>query len=80
MKGTEIVYEIMKQKGITMAILAEKLGYTTISGVSGRLYNKHDMRADSLADFLDVLDCDLVIRSRLKDKQEWVISGSSDKE
>lgn len=75
MKSTTVVAELMKDKGISMARMAEKMGYKTPSCISDRIYNKHDMRADILAKFLDELDCELVIRSKLKDHREWIVTS-----
>lgn len=78
MKGKEIVSEVMTFRGMSNNVLAEKLGYSFASGVSERLRGKQDMRADVLAKFLEQLDCELVVRSKLKDKKEWVITASEE--
>ena len=75
MNGIEIVNEIMKQKGVTRAALAERLGYAHPSGVSERLRGLQDMRADTLAKFLEALDCELIVRSKRNDGTEWTITG-----
>ena len=75
MNGIEIVNEIMKQKGVTRAALAERLGYAHPSGVSERLRGLQDMRADTLAKFLDALDCELVVRSKSGDGKEWIVTA-----
>ena len=73
MNAKEIVSEIMKKRGYTNAVLAEKLKYPTVSGVSERLRGKQDMRVDTLVKFLDAMDCEVVIRSRTTDKAEWKV-------
>lgn len=73
MNAKEIVSEIMKKRGFTNASLAKKLNYPTASGVSERLRGKQDMRADTLVKFLEAMDCEVVIRSKLSDKMEWTI-------
>lgn len=75
MLGKDVVESAMKVRGMSMAVLAEKLGYATPSGVSQRLYGKQDMRVDTLAKFLKALDCKIVIKSNLSDKTVWVIDG-----
>jgi transcriptional regulator with XRE-family HTH domain len=73
MNAKQIVSEIMKKRGFTNAALAEKLKYPTASGVSERLRGKQDMRVDTLVKFLDAMDCEVVIKSKLNDKLEWKI-------
>ena len=74
MNGKQIVSEIMKKRGFTNAALAEKLKYPTASGVSERLRGKQDMRVDTLAKFLEAMDCEVIVRSKLTDKLEWTIN------
>lgn len=73
MNAKQIVSEIMKKRGFTNTALAAKLNYPTASGVSERLRGKQDMRVDTLAKFVGAMDCEVVIRSKLSDKSEWVI-------
>ena len=73
MNGKEIVAEVMKKRGFTNAALAKKLDYPTPSGVSERLRGKQDMRVDTLAKFLEAMDCEVIIRSKLNDKMEWKV-------
>ena len=80
MLGKEVVASAMKLRGMSMAVLAKKLGYATPSGVSQRLYCKEDMRVDTLAKFLKALDCKIVIKSNLSDKTVWVIDGEDEEE
>lgn len=75
MLGKEVVEKAMKLRGMSSPVLARKLKYATTSGVTERLYGKQDMRADTLAKFLEALDCEIVIRSTLADKTVWVING-----
>jgi transcriptional regulator with XRE-family HTH domain len=73
MNAKPIVAEIMKKRGFTNSALATKLNYPTASGVSERLRGKQDMRVDTLAKFLDAMDCEVIIRSKLSDKLEWKV-------
>ena len=73
MNGKQIVTEIMKKRGHTFASLAKSLGYPTASGVSERVRGKQDMRADTLVKFLEAMDCEVIIKSKLNDKMEWKI-------
>lgn len=71
MKPNEIVKEIMKQRGYSYAAVAEKLGKSTPSAISNPLSREKGMRVDVLMEMLEAMDCELVIRSKLKDKSEW---------
>lgn len=75
MLGKEVVEKALKLRGMSMVVLAKKLGYATTSGVSERLYGKLDMRADTLAKFLDALDCEIIVKSRLNDRTVWPVDG-----
>ena len=75
MNGKKAVVEIMKAKGYTSKLLAEKLGYTTVSGVTERLRGAQDMRVDTLVKFLEQMDCELIIRSRTEDKLVWKVDA-----
>lgn len=74
MNSKQIVSALIKQKGFTAQALAEKLGYKTASGVTERIRGKHEMRVDTLIALLDAMDCELVIRSKLKDKTEYPVT------
>lgn len=73
MNSKQIVSEIMKKRGFTNTALAEKLKYPTVSGVSERLRGKQDMRVDTLVKFLEAMDFEVVIRSKLSDKMEYIV-------
>ena len=73
MNAKQIVSEIMKKRGFTNSALAEKLNYPTASGVSERLRGKQDMRVDTLVKFLEAMDCEVIIKSKLNDKMEWTV-------
>ena len=75
MKANEVVYEIIKLRGYTITYLATKLGYKTQSMLSDKLTrNARGMRVDTLQSILKELDCELVIRSKAKDKTEWLLT------
>lgn len=80
MNAKNTVKEIMRVRGHNHRTLAAKLGYVTQngdvlpSGVSNRLSGAQEMRVDTLVKFLEELDCELVIKSRTADKQEWKIT------
>lgn len=72
---SETIREVMKQKGFTHALLAEKLGYKFPSGVTTKLQRVNGLRVDTLIKFLEAMDCELVIRSKTTDKSEWVLKA-----
>lgn len=78
MNSKSIVKDIMKMRGMTNATLAEKLGYATASAVSERLRGKQDMRVDTLIKFLEAMDCEVVIRSKLSDKSKWTVTAEEE--
>ena len=82
MNSKQIVAEVMDMRGWSQKMLAEKLGYATVTGVANRLNGKStkDMSVSNLVQFLSLMDCEVVVRSRTKDKKEWVISSSDEAE
>lgn len=80
MNSKQIVAEVMNMRGVSQKMLAEKLGYATVTGVANRLNNKStkDMNVSNLVQFLSLMDCEVVVRSRTKDKKEWIVSSSDD--
>ena len=79
MNEIEIVKTMMKIKGASGAILAEKLGYNTPSGVTNRLQSK-TMTVEKLIELLDALDCELVIKHKMGDKETFVVDNGNRKE
>ena len=73
MKADEIIKNIMKLRGFSNYSLADKLGYSTASGVSEKLRRKQGMRIDNLVTFAEAMACEVIIRSKLKDKEEWKV-------
>lgn len=73
MKVGEIVKSIFKERNVSYLTVAQKLGHKHASAVSNRLDDKRSLQVDNLLNILHVLDCELVIRSKTKDKTEWVI-------
>ena len=80
MKVGEIVRGILKDRNVSYAAVAQKLGYKHPSAVSNRLDDKRSLQVDNLINILQALDCELVIRSTTKDKTEWVIDLSDTKD
>lgn len=74
MNSKKIVRNIMKMRGHTYESLANKLGYEKPNRVSERLRNSGEMRVDTLVKFLAEMDCELIIKSKLQGKEEWIVS------
>lgn len=72
----KIVKEIIKFRGHSYLSLAKKLGHEHASAVSNRLTDKSPIQINVLLRMIDALDCELVIRSKTKDKTEWIVSGT----
>jgi DNA-binding Xre family transcriptional regulator len=66
------IKDIMSKRGYTQKFLAEKLGFTTTSGVSEKLRRKEGMRVNTLLKFVNAMECDVVIRSRTSN-DEWKV-------
>lgn len=76
MNSKQVVSEVMNVRGFSQKTLAEKLGYATATGVANRLNGKttKEMNVATLVEFLACMDCEVIVRSTLKDKQEWKIT------
>lgn len=77
MKPNEIVKDIMKLRGFSNASLANKLGKSTASAVSNPLSRENGMRIDTFLEMIEAMDCEVVVKSQLKDKIEWKITNRS---
>ena len=78
MKPNEIVKEIMKLRGFSNQSLAKKLGKPTASAVSNPLSRENGMRIDTLMEMVEAMDCEVVVRSTLKDKSEWIMKANGE--
>lgn len=74
MNEIEIVKAMMKTKKASGAVLAEKMGYKTASAVTNRLQSK-TMTVEKLVELLGALDCELVIRHKIGDKETFVVDN-----
>lgn len=79
MNEIEIVKAMMKTKGASGAVLAEKLGYNTASAVTNRLQSK-TMTVEKLVELLSALDCELVIKHKMGDKEAFVVDNENRKD
>lgn len=75
MNEIEIVKALMKAKGHSGKTLAEKMGYNTPSGVTNRLQSK-TMTVEKLIEMLDAMDCELIIKNKVGDKEAFVVDNT----
>ncbi len=76
MNEIEIIKNMMKIKKASGAVLAEKMGFKTASGVTNRLQSK-TMTVEVLIKILEALDCELVIRHKMGDKESFVVDNEN---
>ena len=76
MNEIEIIKTIMKSKGLTGAMLANKLGHNTPSAVTNRLQSK-TMTVEVLIRLVDSLDCELIIRDKVNPCDFFVVDNTN---
>ena len=64
---------IFKFRNMSYGYVAEKVG-VTLQTVSDKLNKKSSMSVSTLLKLCEATDCEVVIRSKMKDKSEWVIT------
>ena len=74
MNEKDIVREIMKKRGWSQSMLAHEAGFAGQTNITGLLNNnKNGIRVDKLYILLKAMGCEIVIRDKMGDKQEWKI-------
>ena len=76
MNEIEIVKTLMKAKGFSGAKLADKMGFNTASAVTNRLQGK-TMTVEKLIELLAAMDCELVIKNTVGDKESFVVDNEN---
>lgn len=76
MNEIEIVKALMKAKKMSGKTLAEKMGYNTASGVTNRLQSK-TMTVEKLVEMLDAMDCELIIKNKVGDKESYKVENEN---
>lgn len=76
MNEIEIVKTLMKGKGFSGARLADKMGFKTASAVTNRLQSK-TMTVEKLIELLSAMDCELVIKNTVGDKESFVVDNEN---
>jgi transcriptional regulator with XRE-family HTH domain len=74
MNEIDAVKALTRSKGVSGAVLAEKLGYNTPSAVTNRLQSK-TMTVEVLIKLLEAMDCELIIKNKVGDKESFVIDN-----
>lgn len=75
MKPNETVRDIMRVRGFSNQSLATKLGKSTASAISNPLSREKGMRIDTFIEMVEGMDCEVIVRSNLKDKTEWRVTN-----
>ena len=75
----DVVKKLMDIKGMSGATLADKLGYKTASAVTNRLQSK-TMTVEKLIELLDAMDCELIIKNKVGDKESFVVTNENRRE
>lgn len=76
MNEIEIVKALMKTKKVSGAVLADKLGFNTASAVTNRLQSK-TMTVEVLVNLLAAMDCELIIKNKVGDKESFVVDNEN---
>lgn len=81
MNSREIIYAAIKTRGYTQSLLAEKAGYKTTSTINDMLArNKNGMRVDNFIKLLEIMDFEVVVRSKTKSGEEWKVCNTDTQE
>lgn len=78
MNEIEIVKKLSQDKKMSYAIIAEKVGFSTPSGVSNRLSGR-SMTVEVLIQILEAMDCELIIKNKVGDKEVYTVSNENRK-
>jgi len=74
MDERKLIKYLLKEIGWPQERLAKEAGFARQSNITGMLNNnKGGMRVANLIAFAEAMDCEVVIRSKLKDREEWVV-------
>ena len=74
MNASEIIKELIRFRGWSQSILAEKAGFKSQSNITGILNNsKGGIKIDNLVKLAGAMGCEVIIRDTMGSKKEWVI-------
>ena len=78
MNGQKLVKAVMEERGHGNTSLAKALGCSTPSYISEKLRRKKSMSLEWFVRMLNAMNCEVIIRSTLKDKKEWILTNDFD--
>ena len=78
MNATDLIKEIMKEKGWTCATLAKKLGCSTPSFISEKLRREKGMRIDWFIKILNAMDCEIIVKDTIGTKKQRVLTNDEE--
>ena len=67
--------QILKMRGWTYQRMADALG-TKLQNVIDKMNKRSGMTVAMLLKYCEATDCEVVVRSKLKDKTEWIITDA----
>lgn len=70
---------LINTREYTYKAIGQMIGGKTTQAVSDILNKQSSMSVKTLLRFLEVLDCDLVIRSRTDERDTWIITRPTTK-
>ena len=65
--------QVLKMRGLTYQKVADKMG-TRLQNVIDKMNKRSSLTVTMLLKYCEVTDCEVIVRSKLKDKTEWVIT------
>lgn len=78
MNEIEIIKKLSQDKKMSYAVIAEKIGFSTPSGVSNRLSGR-SMTVEVLIQILEAMDCELIIKNKVGDKEIYSVDNANRK-
>lgn len=75
MNATDLIKDIMKEKGWTCATLAKKLGYSSGSFISEKLRRENGMRTDWFIKILNAMDCEIIVKDTIGTKKQRILDN-----
>lgn len=77
MTPTEIVYALLKEKGLPLAELSRRLGNKSSGTMSNRL-RRGNFTVNTLIEIAEKMDCEIVVRSKENPATEFVVTADKE--